>query len=90
MSDEHDTVPLSEHLEATTSMERQIAELEADLSALKHAHDQLRNDRWWATYNATLTGLHAYSADGTSYTIEGAHKRAVKAADEAHGKLVQP
>lgn len=80
-------MPVSEHLEAVCSLERQVADLEAELSALRNAHEQLRNDRWWATYNAALAGCHAFSADGQQFTVVGAHKAASAAADMAHGEL---
>ena len=64
---------VGEHLEVVTSLERHVAELEADLSALQHAHEQLRNERWWATYNAALTGLHAWGDSDRFWDSDEAH-----------------
>ena len=67
-----------------TAVDREEA-LDAAIAALAP-----NADRWWRTYDAALTGMHAYSADGSAYTVPGAHNRAVDAANLAHGPLVKP
>ena len=50
--------------------------------------EEKRVERWHATYNAALTGLHAfYGGDGHCFDVSAAHASATSAADLAHGKL---
>lgn len=84
MSDET-MMPVHEHLEVVRVLESRIQELEADLSALQHAHDQLRNVRWWETYNAAMSG---YCARDFSFPAEATrHRMAAIQSTFAHGPL---
>jgi hypothetical protein len=44
-----------------------------------------RVDRWWATYNAALTGLLANPQSGTNWGL--CHDNAHRVANHAHGAL---
>jgi len=51
-----------------------------------------RVERWHATYNATLTGLHAFSSElhQNGFGVEDSHEMSLQAANLAHGPLVKP
>jgi hypothetical protein len=62
-------------------------------AACQGVHDEcLRVERWHATYNAALTGLHAFSSDlhQNGFGVEDSHEMALQAANLAHGPLVKP
>lgn len=60
---------------------------EVHTKLLEQALEDVRVDRWHATYNAALTGLHSHCGEDGEYTVEGAHARARNAANLAHGAL---
>lgn len=53
------------------------------------AGEQERQNRWWATYNAALTGLLANSSsdDGSAEYNDGCRRAARRMADAEHGPL---
>lgn len=51
--------------------------------------ENLRRDRWHATYNAALTGLSAFChPEGGGLDVENCHDIATRSANLAHGELV--
>jgi hypothetical protein len=57
--------------------------------------ERLRVERWWATYNAALTGMlmivtNIGDAERALAARRRVHGACVEAADEAHGPLVKP
>lgn len=54
--------------------------------------EKLRVERWHATYNAALTGLHAFSSElhQNGFGIDSCNEMAAQAAVAAHGPLVKP
>lgn len=62
-----------------------------EAAAMKLADDEWRRvDRWWATYNAALTGLLAWGGSGADYVSgDYARRSATEHADAAHGKLAK-
>jgi hypothetical protein len=53
------------------------------------AKEAQRVDRWWATYNAALTGIYANAEDYGNASPIDLNNVATVAANLAHGKLVE-
>jgi hypothetical protein len=52
--------------------------------------EETRVERWWRTYDAAITGGHAFpglAGAMAPLTVEQCHENATKAANLAHGEL---